>query len=168
MLMTTHCWTAVLIAGAAWVPTVPAADPKPDLPTNTVTVLYRGKTHTLTGKEVEVIQQAALDLLESSCKEIGGPTDHGGVQQRYLRAKKRSYVLVTFARPVDVPNAGNNTTPVRVESMMIPFSPDLDPETIFVLPGKRGERAFTQFVNGPCDTIRESLVRVGIYPAEDK
>jgi hypothetical protein len=56
---------------------------------------------------------------------------------------------------------------------MIPFSPDLDPETVFVLPGKpgrlwRGDRAFRHFLPDPCDSIRESLVKAGIYPTDSK
>jgi hypothetical protein len=145
---------------------VTAADPKPDVPPVTVTVLYRGKMHTLTGKQAAAVGDAALELLESSCQAAAGFYDDADVQERIQRAKKRAHVRVTFARPVDVPRAGNNKVPVRVESVLIPFSPDLDPETVYVLPGTRGERSFTRFVPDPCDTIREMLVKAGIYPAD--
>jgi hypothetical protein len=168
MRTSSHRWAVLLITGAIWVPEVSATDPKPDLPVGTAKVLYRGKTHTLTGKDAAPLCQAALGLLETSCKETGGVYEDGDVQRRYQRAQQRSHVLVTFARPVDVPKAGNNKIPVRVESVMIPFSPDLDPETVYVLPGKRGERAFTRFLPDPCDAIREALVKAGIYPADSK
>jgi hypothetical protein len=163
-----HRWAVVLIAGTLWVLGVHATALKPIDANDGVTVLYRGKTHTLTGKEAAAIRRAALDLLGSSCEESGGVYEDGDVQERHRRAKNRSHVLVTFARPVEVPKAGNNKVPVRVESVMIPFSPDLDPETVFVLPGKRGARSFTRFLPDPCDTIRESLVKAGIYPADSK
>jgi hypothetical protein len=51
---------------------------------------------------------------------------------------------------------------------MVPFSPDLDPETVYVLSGKRGERAFMRFLPSPCDMIRAALVKAGTYPGDSK
>jgi hypothetical protein len=167
IMQTSMLRLAVVVVTCAVLP-ANAADPNPGVPADRVTVLYRGKTHTLTGKAAATIRTAALDLLKSSCEETPGGEDNVGVQERYRRAKTHSHVLITFVKPVDVPRAGNNKTPVRVESLLVPFSPDLDPETVYVLPGKRGERGFTQFTSDPCDAIREALVEASIYPVDGK
>jgi hypothetical protein len=156
----------VVIAGFLWAPGVNAADPGPVGANDGVTVLYRGKLHTLTGKQAEVIRDAALDLLESSCEEIGGVDKDAEEQQRYEKAKKRSHILITFARPVKIPRAGNNKVPVRVDSLLVPFSPELNPETVYVKPGKPF-RPFTRLSPDMYDQIRESLVKARIYPRDN-
>ena len=167
MLTSIHRWAVFLIAGALGTAEVTAANPQPAVASDSVTVLFQGKRHILTGKQAEVVREAALDLLRTSCEEIRGVDNDADDQQRYERAKKRSHILITFAKHVEVPKAGNNRTPVRVESLMVPFSPDLNPETVYVLPGKPF-RPFTRFIPEICDTIRESLVKAGIYPAGSK
>jgi uncharacterized protein (TIGR03067 family) len=89
------------------------------------------------------------------------------VDAEYARPLKRSCVLVTLADAVDVPKAGNNPS-VRVKSLMIPFSPDLDPETVYVAPGPRGVRGFREFIHEYCDDIRAALVAAGVYPADER
>jgi hypothetical protein len=158
-------WAVTLIAGALWVPGVTTADLKPDTPSDTVTVRYRGKTHTLTGKDAATVRDAALDLLRTSCREIVGTDNDREIPIRYDRARKRSHVLVTFAKPIEIPKAGNNKIPVRVESLMVPFSPDLDPESVYVLPG-RPFRMFQHFVPEACEPLHEALVKAGIYSAD--
>jgi hypothetical protein len=154
-----------LLAIAICAPGMAVGETKPDLPAETVTVLFRGKMHTLSGKAAIDLRNAALALLRSSCEEIGGVANDSEIQQRYERGKKRSHILITFAKLVEVPKAGNNKTPVSVQSLMIPFSPDLDPETVYVLPGKPF-RAFKEFTPDLCDAVRALLVKAGIYPVE--
>src|SRR5207253_1628740 len=79
--------------------------------------------------------------------------------------RKRSYVMITFEKPRSVPKAGNNKTPVYVRSLIIPFSPDLDPEVIYVLPGKPF-RSFGEMTPDGFETIRSALVDARVYPAE--
>jgi hypothetical protein len=162
-----HRWAFVLIVCVIWRSGIAVGEPKPDLPADTVTVLFRGKTHSLSGKAASELREAALELLRTSCLENGRVSNDAEIQQRYERAKKRSQVMITFAKPVEVPKAGNNKTPVSVQSLMIPFSPDLDPETVYVMPGKPF-RAFTEFTPDLCDTVRALLVKAGIYPADSK
>jgi hypothetical protein len=161
-----HRWAITLIAGAVCAPGTAISEPKPDHPPYTVTVLYRGKTHTLEGKAATELRDAALELLRTSCSELKDIANNSEAEQRYEKAKKRSHVLIAFAKPVEVPRAGNNKTPVSVQSLMIPFSPDLDPETVYVLPGKP-VRAFAEFMPDLCDALRASLVKTGIYPADN-
>jgi hypothetical protein len=158
-------WAIVLLAAAIWAPGLTGADPKPDAPSDTVTVLYRGKTHTLSGKDAATVREVAVDLLKSSCKEVGGVDRDREIPIRYDRARKRSHVLVTFAKPIDVPDAGNNKVPVRVEALMVPFSPDLDPESVYVLPG-RPFRVFRDFTPEDCERLHKALVKAGVYPAD--
>jgi len=162
-----HRWSFVLIVCAVWRSGIAVGESKPDLPADTVTVFYRGKTHTLTGKAATELRDAALELLRTSCMENGNVASDTEIQQRYERAQKRSHILITFGKAVEVPKAGNNKTPVSVQTLMIPFSPDLDPETVYAKPGKPF-RAFTEFTPDLCDTIRASLVKAGIYPAGSK
>jgi RNA polymerase sigma factor (sigma-70 family) len=140
------------------------ADRKSVLLEDVVTVLYRGKTHTLTGKQAEAVRNAGLGLLESSCEERVVSID-AEATQRYATIRKRSYVLITFVRQLSVRKAGNNRVPVPVKSLLIPFSPDLDPEVVYVLPGK-SLRMFAEMTPDGFDTIRSALVDAGIYPPE--
>src|SRR5262245_61399596 len=121
------CWLGFALFAS---PARAADDTDPAVPAGTVTVRYRGKTHTLTGKPAEEIRAASLRLLRTSCEEIGGVDNDAEDQARYARVKKRSHILITFDQPVEVPKAGNNKVPVLVRSLMVPFSPDLDPETV--------------------------------------
>jgi RNA polymerase sigma factor (sigma-70 family) len=138
-------------------------DPKPADSNDVVTVLYRRKTHTLQGKQAKAVRDAGLGLLEGSCEERD--VNDAEAAQRYATIRKRSYVLVTFSRELSVPKAGNNKVPVRVKSLLIPFSPDLDPEVVYVLPGKP-VRAFAEMTPDGFETIRSVLVEAGIYPPE--
>lgn len=154
----------ISVGGLAMAATPARAD---DTSAGTVTVLYRGKTHTLRGKDAATVQETAMRMLETSCAEIGGVDNDREIPVRYDRAKKRSHVLVTFARAVEVPKAGNNKVPVRVESLMVPFSPDLDPESVYVLPG-RPFRVFQEFVPETAEDLHAALVKAGIYPTDAK
>jgi hypothetical protein len=144
---------------------VAIADSKPDVPSDTVTVLYRGKTHTLSGKDAASVREAAIDLLRTSCTEVGNAGNDADIRNRYDRAMKRSHVRVTFAKPIEVPKAGNNKVPVRVETLIIPFSPDLDPESVYVLAGQPF-RVFRDFLPDSCEPLRAALIKAAIYPAD--
>jgi hypothetical protein len=133
-------------------------------PADAVTVLYRGRTHTLSGEHATAARTAGLAMLGSSCDERDTSNDIE-MHERYLRALKRSHVRITFAKAEMVPNAGNNKVPVQVNSLVVPFSPDLDPETVYVLPGKPF-RAFSEFMPENCDLMRTALIKAGVYPPD--
>ena len=155
----------VLVAAAVLVPGhLVADDPKPakDTSKDAVTVLYREHTVTLTGEHAREVRTLAVEMLRSACKERPEPQNNRTIAERYKAALNRSHVLITFAKTVEVPHAGNNKVPVQVEWLMIPFSPDLDPETIYVGPGKPF-RVFADFEPDYCNDIREVLVKAGVY-----
>jgi hypothetical protein len=158
----------MLILAVPWSPRA-AAQPKPvqPAPADQVTVLYRSHSYTLTGESAKAIRATALAMLRGSCEERQEVDNDNVIQRQFDKALKRSHVLVTFAKAEMVPKAGNNKVPVQVEWLMIPFSPDLDPETIYVRPGKPF-RAFRDFDPDHCDDIRAMLIKAGIYLPEPR
>jgi RNA polymerase sigma factor (sigma-70 family) len=144
---------------------VKGANPEAVVIEDVVTVRYRGNMHTLTGKHAQAVRNAGLLLIGSTCLERDISKD-GEAALRYATIRKRSYVQITLARQRSVSKAGNNKTPVAVKSLLIPFSPDLDPEVIYVLPGKPF-RAFAEMSLDGFETIRSALIEAGIYPPED-
>jgi tetratricopeptide (TPR) repeat protein len=132
------------------------------IPGNVVTVFYRGKTHTLSGTQAKVVRKAGLDLLKSSRRERAADNDPESLR-RYAIIRNRSYVLIIFSRPLAVHRASNPKTPVKAKTLLIPFSPDLDPEAVYVMPGKPF-RIFAEMNPDGFNTIRSALVGAGIYP----
>jgi len=118
----------------------------------------------LTGKVAKVVRNAGLDLLKSSSRErvvINDPE----AEHRYSTIRNRSYVRIAFAKPISVSRASTTKTPVKVKSLVLPFSPDLDPEVVYVHPGKPF-RMFAEMNPNGFQTIRSALIDAGIYPPE--
>jgi hypothetical protein len=132
-------------------------------PPDTVTIVYRGQTHSLTGRNAENLSRAALRLLADSRTERA-LTDNQDLRRHFETAQKRSCIILRFATPHSVPKSARAAASVKVEQLVIPFSPDLDPQAVFVLPGQPA-RAFTDFRLDSCDDLRTMLVHARIYPA---
>jgi hypothetical protein len=128
-----------------------------------VTVIYRGHTYGFTGRDAERLTAAALRLLTGSRTER--PLAGNDNLRRHLEtARERSCIRFRFATPRSIPKTGTAAAGIAVEELIIPFSPDLDPQAVFVLPG-RPARAFTDFRIVECDDLRTMLVHARIYPA---
>ncbi len=137
---------------------------EPPAAKDVVTVLYRGKTQELSGKVAKAVREAGLALLKSSGRERAVDNDPAA-ERRYSMIRNRSYVRITFAKPLLLSRASNPKMAVRVKEMVIPFSPDLDPEVVYVHPGKPF-RMFAEVMTDGFQTIRTALIDAGIYPPE--
>src|SRR5262249_52020033 len=138
-------------------------DPKPAPAADEVRLVYRGETYGLTGRDADNLSRAAVKLLASSRTERP-LADNEDLRRHFETSQKRSSVLIRSAKPRSIPKVGNTAEPVPVEQVVIPFSPDLDPQAVFVLPG-RPARAFADFRLGVCDDLRTMLVHARLYPA---
>jgi hypothetical protein len=144
--------TGLLSLAAAW-----AEDPKPPV---TVTVRYRGTTQTLTGTSAQAVREIGLAILGAAGTERAATAE---TRQRYATAQQRSSVLITFDPPATVARPGQPA--VEVASLLIPFSPDLDPETVYALPGQPF-RALAEIPPASFAALRRVLVNEWIYPVD--
>ncbi len=148
------CWAGCLAVA------VRADDGKSTPAAAEVTVFYRGEVYHFAGRDAENLSRAGVRLL-ASCRTEQAIADSESLRRSLETAQKRSGIVLQFAKPLSLRTAG--TDALRVEKLIIPFSPDLDPQTVFVLPG-RPARAFTGFRVRICDDLRSMLEHARVYP----
>lgn len=143
----TLVFASCLVALSTSAPADPPARAEDD-----VAIVFRRETHLFTGKDRENLVRTAAKLLSDA--RISPPLAEDDSEHKQLTAiRERSCMTIRFAKPPTE----------NVESLVIPFSPDLDPQTLYALSGPHVRR-LTHFANRTCDDLRAMLVHAGIYP----